>query len=193
MCMLCPNRSLDPLEPWDSCEPPCVCWELNLGLLQERQVLLTPETTLQSWAKVLVFQSHCSVLQPSNSCSCLCQRRDHSHSNGYAVESIAFICISLMPKTLVSSVLICHLHTFSGKLSVWTRDPLFVKLLISLSCELAMYSRYKSFIRYMFCKYFLTMFALSFNFCSSTWWSPVYWCFLLMLMIIHHTLETCQA
>jgi hypothetical protein len=25
----------------DSCEPPCVCWELNLGPLKEQSVLLT--------------------------------------------------------------------------------------------------------------------------------------------------------
>lgn len=32
----------------DSCEPPCGFWELNLCPLQEQQLLLIPEPTLQS-------------------------------------------------------------------------------------------------------------------------------------------------
>jgi hypothetical protein len=31
---------------WYGCEPPCGCWELNPGPLQEQQVLLTAETPL---------------------------------------------------------------------------------------------------------------------------------------------------
>jgi hypothetical protein len=31
----------------DGCEPPCGCWELNLGPLEEQTVLLTTETSLQ--------------------------------------------------------------------------------------------------------------------------------------------------
>ena len=30
----------------DCCEPPCGCWELNLGPLEEQQVLLTTEPSL---------------------------------------------------------------------------------------------------------------------------------------------------
>lgn len=29
------------------CEPPCVCWQLNLGSLLEQHVFLTPELLLQ--------------------------------------------------------------------------------------------------------------------------------------------------
>jgi hypothetical protein len=29
------------------CEPPCGCWELNLGSLEEQSVLLTAEPSLQ--------------------------------------------------------------------------------------------------------------------------------------------------
>ena len=32
----------------DNCEPPCGCWELNLGPLQEQQVLLTSEWSLKA-------------------------------------------------------------------------------------------------------------------------------------------------
>jgi hypothetical protein len=31
----------------DGCEPPCGCWELNSGLLEEQSVLLTTEPSLQ--------------------------------------------------------------------------------------------------------------------------------------------------
>jgi hypothetical protein len=35
----------------DSCEPPCGCWNLNLGPSEEQSVLLTAELSLQphSW------------------------------------------------------------------------------------------------------------------------------------------------
>jgi hypothetical protein len=32
----------------DGCEPPCVCWELNSGPLEEQSVLLTAEPSLSS-------------------------------------------------------------------------------------------------------------------------------------------------
>jgi hypothetical protein len=38
----------------DSCEPPCVYWELNSGPLEEQSVLLTTEPSLQS--SVLTFK-----------------------------------------------------------------------------------------------------------------------------------------
>jgi hypothetical protein len=31
----------------DSCEPPCGCWELNSGPLEEQSVFLTSEPSLQ--------------------------------------------------------------------------------------------------------------------------------------------------
>jgi hypothetical protein len=31
----------------DGCEPPCGCWELNSGHLEEQTVFLTPEPSLQ--------------------------------------------------------------------------------------------------------------------------------------------------
>ena len=31
----------------DSCEPPCGCWELNLGPLEEQPVLIDAEQSLQ--------------------------------------------------------------------------------------------------------------------------------------------------
>jgi hypothetical protein len=39
------QRALDPIT--DGCEPPCGCWELNLGPLEEQSVLLTAEPSLQ--------------------------------------------------------------------------------------------------------------------------------------------------
>ena len=39
------RRGLDPIP--DGCEPPCGCWELNSGPLEEQPVLLTAEPSLQ--------------------------------------------------------------------------------------------------------------------------------------------------
>jgi hypothetical protein len=39
------RRHLDPII--DGCEPPCGCWELNSGPLEEQSVLLTAEPSLQ--------------------------------------------------------------------------------------------------------------------------------------------------
>jgi len=39
------KRTSDPIT--DGCEPPCGCWELNSGPLEEQSVLLTAEPSLQ--------------------------------------------------------------------------------------------------------------------------------------------------
>ena len=39
------ERVPDPIT--DGCEPPCGCWELNAGLLEEQPVLLSAEPSLQ--------------------------------------------------------------------------------------------------------------------------------------------------
>ena len=41
----CLKRAPDPVT--DGCEPPCSCWELNSGPLEEQSVLLTTEASLQ--------------------------------------------------------------------------------------------------------------------------------------------------
>ena len=44
-------------------EPPCGCWELNLGTLQEQQMLLTAELTLQPLPCSSVFGERKSQLE----------------------------------------------------------------------------------------------------------------------------------
>ena len=39
------KRAPDPIR--DGCEPPCGCWELNSGPLEEQAMLLTSEPSLQ--------------------------------------------------------------------------------------------------------------------------------------------------
>jgi len=39
------KKASDPIT--DGCEPPCGCWELNSGPLEEQSVLLTTEPSLQ--------------------------------------------------------------------------------------------------------------------------------------------------
>jgi len=54
----------------DSCEPPCGCWELNSGPLEEQPLLLTSGPSLQPlvlcfymgkglWGSVLMTATHC--------------------------------------------------------------------------------------------------------------------------------------
>jgi hypothetical protein len=38
------KKASDPIT--DGCEPPCGCWDLNSGLLEEQSVLLTTEPSL---------------------------------------------------------------------------------------------------------------------------------------------------
>ena len=35
----------------DGCDPPCVCWGLNSGPLEEQSVLLTTEPMLHLWMR----------------------------------------------------------------------------------------------------------------------------------------------
>jgi hypothetical protein len=41
----CDKRASDHI--LDGCEPPCGCWELNLGFLEEQPALLIAEPSLQ--------------------------------------------------------------------------------------------------------------------------------------------------
>jgi hypothetical protein len=58
------KRASDPIT--DGCEPPCGCWELNSGPLEEQSVVFTAEPSLQP-LKVLSNLSN-SDGQYSNSC-----------------------------------------------------------------------------------------------------------------------------
>ena len=46
------RRASDPIT--NGCEPPCGCWELNSGPLEEQSVLLTADPSLQPRCPVLV-------------------------------------------------------------------------------------------------------------------------------------------
>jgi hypothetical protein len=49
------KRASDPIT--DGYQPPCGCWELNSGPLEEQSVLLTAEPPLQTLRSFLVPQS----------------------------------------------------------------------------------------------------------------------------------------
>jgi hypothetical protein len=51
------------LEVTDSCEPPCGCWELNPGPLEEQPVVLTIEPSLQLNISVFSFKISISVFK----------------------------------------------------------------------------------------------------------------------------------
>jgi len=41
------------------CEPPCGCWELNSGPLEEKTMLLTTEPSLQHWVALVYLVGLC--------------------------------------------------------------------------------------------------------------------------------------
>jgi hypothetical protein len=51
------KSSSDPIT--DGCEPPCGCWELNSGPLEEQSVLLTAEPSL--WEMLFLLNSSGSI------------------------------------------------------------------------------------------------------------------------------------
>jgi len=50
------KRASDPIT--DGCEPPCGCWELNSGPLEEQSLLLTTEPSLQPPVHILLKVVH---------------------------------------------------------------------------------------------------------------------------------------
>ena len=56
------------------CEPPCGCWELNSGPLEEQSVLLTTEPSLQP--PEMIFSEKIFV-------SSTALKRPHDHGNSY--------------------------------------------------------------------------------------------------------------
>ncbi|EDL89906.1 rCG56979 [Rattus norvegicus] len=54
------KRALDPIT--DGCEPPCGCWELNSGPLEEQSVLLTAEQSLQSVFRDFLKRPRCLII-----------------------------------------------------------------------------------------------------------------------------------
>jgi hypothetical protein len=53
------KKALDPIT--DGCEPPCGCWELNSGPLEEQTVFSTTEPSLQP-PKLYLFITYLEVL-----------------------------------------------------------------------------------------------------------------------------------
>jgi hypothetical protein len=54
------KRASDPIT--GGCEPPCGCWELNSGPLEEQSVLLTAEPSLQPRVLALLKLIFCRVV-----------------------------------------------------------------------------------------------------------------------------------
>ena len=53
------HQKREPNSIAEHCEPPCGCWELNSGHLEEQSVLLTPEPSLQSPILVFINMPNC--------------------------------------------------------------------------------------------------------------------------------------
>ena len=63
------------------CEPPCDCWELNSGPLEQQPVLLTSEPSLQSlvWEVSKTLSGRCQIL--SQRIFATDQPKDHGSVN----------------------------------------------------------------------------------------------------------------
>ena len=59
-CLQTPQKRASDLVT-DGCEPPCSCWELNSGPLEEQTVLLTSESSLQPQRNTFCFVLFCFV------------------------------------------------------------------------------------------------------------------------------------
>jgi hypothetical protein len=66
------SRRGDQIFVMDGCEPPCGCWDLNSGPLEEQSVLLTAEPSYQPENPFLkaVFLAHMNIFLPSHGCTC---------------------------------------------------------------------------------------------------------------------------
>ena len=53
------KRAPEPIT--DRCEPPCGCWELNSGPLEEQAMLLTSEPSLQP-SQPILFKTDCFLI-----------------------------------------------------------------------------------------------------------------------------------
>ena len=63
------KSALDPIT--DGCEPPCGCWKLNSGPLEEQSVLLTAELSLQPLLSVFNIRKHFVVVFNDDVLCCL--------------------------------------------------------------------------------------------------------------------------
>jgi hypothetical protein len=54
-CLVRKGHQIPWVQSYESCSLPCRCWELNLGLLQEQEVFLTAEPSLQMYIIEVVF------------------------------------------------------------------------------------------------------------------------------------------
>ena len=118
-CMLaCQKRAPDLII--DGCEPPCACWELNSGSLEEQSVLLASEPSLQPSDPYLIPSVLSGIDCSSYSfCSHGASRPNpefpvsavHSHSKSLSPASR--VPQSLL-QTLVLTVQIC-LFTLTGQ------------------------------------------------------------------------------
>jgi hypothetical protein len=84
------KRAWDPIT--DGCEPPCGCWELNSGPLEEPSVLLTG-ATLQPKTYLLVVRARLSFYSPG------CPRTHFVHQAD--LQPSGFFCLSLQSSGII--------------------------------------------------------------------------------------------
>ena len=88
----CQKMASDPIT--DGCEPPCSCWELNSGPLEEQSVLLTTELSLQPPSLLFSCPTYC----PFSALPTLCLMV----SDGSAEDPVPCPDLSSEPCTLCS-------------------------------------------------------------------------------------------
>jgi hypothetical protein len=91
----------------DGCEPPCGCWELNSGPLEEQSVLLTTESSLQHHPSPvfvclknifkLIYFIYMNVLP---TCMCVC----HMHAGCPQSSEDGIRCLELELQMIVNQI-----------------------------------------------------------------------------------------
>ena len=89
------KRAPDPIT--DGCEPPCGCWELNSGPLEEQSVLLTTEPSLPP-PVILFIMSTVPVCESNLSVYLLIKCLLHFHSSDLRPWAFSEVLTALPPK-----------------------------------------------------------------------------------------------
>jgi hypothetical protein len=114
-CLQIPQkRASDPIT--DGCEPPCGCWELNSGPLEEQSVLLTTEPSLQPLSECS-YGSTYSLYQSSLPLNL-----------NYFLKTCCYLCVCSFPNFTSFLLFVCVFARDHG-MYVEVRDSLWESIL----------------------------------------------------------------
>ena len=104
------KRASDPIA--DACEPPCGCWELNSGPLEEQSGLLTAEPSLQPHVHVLSSSS--TLKNPKSRDDGLQSFVCHSENLNIPNVEIALVAMADPTRAVVLAPLVWAFTCYAG-------------------------------------------------------------------------------